>query len=1233
MNFIHRYLPGLAGLGLVWAAGAALADPLDAGFQQPPDSARPETWWHWMNGNLTREGLGADLQAMKDIGLGGATIVNVDCGIPRGNVPFMSPEWRGLFKYTVQEANRLGLELCIENCAGWSSSGGPWNTPENAMQKLVTSEVHVNGPADYDATWPSPPVTLNTYHDIALLAFPETVNETVRMQDFSPVVSLSSGEDPGTRLTDGDPHTVVNLPLPTRGKPQFVQLAFRGPFGARSIKLTAGSGLPDCGGTVAVSDDGQAFKTVGIFSFGRKDSAGRLISLGAQPVLARYWRVQFNTVNAKAKVNHLALAEIDLSPQLVINNLDAKNGLNGNAVLSSPEPDGPAAGAILPHNTIDLTSQLTADGHLHWSVPAGKWIIQRFGYTPTGVLNHPAPKEGEGLECDKFSTAALDAHWDGFMQKILDDVGPLAGKTLTSSLIDSYEVGGQNWSKNFRTEFQKRRGYDPLKYLPAFTGRVVENPAVSERFLWDVRRTIADLFAENYFGHFADLCRQHGLLNAVEPYTGPFESLQSGRTADVVMGEFWSGSQGHPSVKLAASIAHIYGKNIVGAESFTAAPDQGKWQNDPYSLKTLGDLMFCRGLNRCVFHRYASQPWTNRWPGMTMGQWGFHFERTVTWWDQGKGWIDYLTHCQFLLQQGYAVADAAYYTGESAPVEMRVGNPALPAGYDYDAINADVLEHRVTVQNGRLTLPNGISYGVLILPPDDTDMSPAVVERLAELVRAGATIVGPRPQHAPGLTDYPKCDATVQKVADGLWGKCDGETVLENAAGQGRVIWGKPLKDVFAELALKPDFEFQGISAPARLAYVHRVAGEADIYFVSNQQRLFAGADCTFRVTGKIPELWHADTGVMEPAPVWSDHDGRTTVRLDLDPAGSVFVVFRQTATGADHVVTATSSGSVGGDAVSKLVIQHAVYTSVDHAGEMDVTPLLAELARSGQVQVAVDNSVFDRDPAVNHYKELRVTYTLDGKAGQVTVPEGGTLTLPAEATIGQAPEWKPVVGANGAPAVKVWANEQIELHSAAGKVWQVKATDLPAPASVSGAWDLRFPPNWGAPASVTLDKLISWTDHPDSGVRYFSGTATYEKDIEISADRLQAGRELWLDLGAVKNFATVSLNGQNLGVLWKPPFRVNVTAAAKPGSNRLQVKVTNLWPNRLIGDEQLPPDREWNGKELKAWPQWLLDGKPSPTGRFTFTTWHHWTKDSPLLESGLLGPVTLRTAETITVQ
>jgi hypothetical protein len=1229
---LPRLLPSSAWLCLILTASAASTDSLETGFLNPPDSARPQTWWHWMNGNITQEGITADLEAMKQIGLGGATIVNVDCGIPRGPVTFMSPEWRDDFKFAVQEANRLGLELCVENCAGWSSSGGPWNTVTNAMQRVTTSEVRVTGPTNFSAALPQPPTTLDFYRDIAVLAFPAPADEGVRMKDFAPVASASGDEQPADKLTDGNAKTFILLPLPKRGKPQYAQLEFQNAFSARTVKIVGGKGIPECNGEILVSDDGKTFRTLRPFAFGRKGSPVRVVSLGTQPVAARFWRVQFTAIGAKAAATatNIPLAEIELAPRLTIDNVDAKAGFSGNAVLSSSEADDAAEGVVQRREVVDLTSKLTTDGRLNWHAPAGEWVILRLGYTPTGRNNHPAPKEGEGLECDKFSQAALDAHWAGFMQKVLDDIGPLAGKTLNSSLVDSYEVGGQNWSENFRAEFQKRRGYDPLKFLPAFTGRVVDNPAVSERFLWDVRRTIADLFAENYYGHFAELCRQHGLMNAVEPYTGPFESLQCGAPADVVMGEFWSGSQGHPSVKLAASIAHIYGKTIVGAESFTASPEHGRWQNDPYSLKTLGDLAYCQGLNRYVFHRYAMQPWTNHWPGMTMGQWGFHFERTVTWWEQGKSWIDYISHCQFLLQQGRAVSDAAYFTGESAPVEMRVGNPALPAGYDYDAINADVLLHGATVKNGRISLTSGANYAALILPPNDSDMTPQTLQRLRELVRAGATVVGPRPQHSPSLAGFPKCDAQVKKFADELWGKCDGTSVLENSVGKGRIVWGKSLANVFASQNLKPDFEFQGASATTRLAYVHRVAGEADIYFVSNQRRQFDSAECTFRVSDKIPELWHPDTGMIESAPVWSAQAGRTTVRLDFEPAGSVFVIFRHAADGADHVVAGSGNFATELAGVPKLEIQHAVYTATDGAGEMDVTAKLSELVRDGQLVIAANNDTSGRDPAVNHEKELRVDYALDGKPGHVIAHENETLTLPATTTVGQSPQWKTSLAAGGSPVVKAWGNGRVELRMVSGKVLHADAANLPAPQEVTGSWNLSFPPNWGAPPTVTLEKLISWTDHTNDGVRYFSGTATYEKDIEISAERLSAGRELWLDLGTVKNFAEVSLNGQNLGVLWKPPFRVTAAAGAKPGVNKLVVKVTNLWPNRLIGDEQLPPDCEWDGKQLKAWPQWLLDGKPSPTGRLTFMTWHHWTKDSPLLESGLLGPVTLRSAEII---
>ena len=1179
------FLFGSAWLCLALATAAASTDPLESGFLIPPDSARPQTWWHWMNGNITKAGITTDLEAMKQIGLGGATIVNVDCGIPRGNVPFMSPEWREDFKFAVQEANRLGLELCVENCAGWSSSGGPWNTVTNAMQRLTSSETRVQGPAVFDAVLPQPPVTLGFYRDIAVLAFEAPAVEA----------DAASGA------------------APAAAKLEIQRAIYEG---------------EDSGGSADVKA-----RLVALVKRGQYSIVAGNEEMGGDPAYLHVKRLRVEyTLDGKPGTATVAEGETLFLPvnprQLAAARSFVKTSANRTFVHSPPAEPAAAGGAIPRDGIVDLTAKLAADGRLKWDIPPGGWVILRLGYTPTGVNNHPAPKEGEGLECDKFSQAALDVHWAGFMQKILDDLGPLVGKTLDSSLIDSYEVGRQDWTEHFRAEFQKRRGYDPLQFLPAFTGRVVDNPAATERFLWDMRRTIADLFAENYYGHFAELCHQHGLMNAVEPYTGPFESLQCGAPADVVMGEFWSGSQGNPSVKMTASIAHIYGKTIVGAESFTATPEAGRWQNDPYSLKMLGDLMYCQGLNRYVFHRYAMQPWTNRWPGMTMGQWGFHFERTETWWNQGKPWIDYITHCQFLLQQGRAVADAAYFTGESAPVEMRVGNPLLPAGYDYDAIDADVLLHGATVKSGRITLASGANYAVLVLPPDDVNMTPPMLECLRKLVRAGATVIGPRPQHSPSLSDFPKCDAQVKKLADELWGRCDGSQVLENSDGKGRVVWGKVLADVFAGQNLKPDFEFKSVDGRSQLAYVHRIADRADIYFVSNQRRQFDSAECTFRVGGKVPELWHPGSGAIEPAPVWSAQAGRTTVRLDFEPAGSVFVIFRHPADNSDHVVTVSGNTSNASSAGSKLEIQHAVYTAIDGAGGMDVTAKLSGLVRDGELVVEAKNDVFGVDPAVLHVKELRVDYTLDGKPGHAVVHENEMLALPAATKSGQPPQWELSVAAGGSPAVKAWGNGNVVLCTASGKILNANAADLPAPQEISGPWNLIFPPNWGAPPSVTLDKLISWTDHTKAGVRYFSGTATYEKEIEIPADRLTAGRELWLDLGAVKNFAEVSLNGQDFGVLWKPPFRANVTAAAKPGVNHLVVKVTNLWPNRLIGDEQLPPDCEWDGMQLKAWPQWLLDGKPSPTGRLTFTTWHHWTKDSALLESGLLGPVTLRTAE-----
>ncbi len=1174
----------------------AKEDELARGFQNPPDSAKPHTWWHWCNDNITKEGITADLEAMKRVGVGGAQIFNVDVGVPAGRVKFMSAEWREMIQHAVKEADRLGIELCIHNCGGWSSSGGPWVEPQHAMLIVTTSETRVKGPARFSDVLPQPQTRRGFYRDIATLAF-------------------------------------------------------RTPQGNLRIENVQGK--------------------------------------------AAYQRAD------------------NIQP--------------------SGSSTAPPEAVIKREAIVDLTSRMEASGRLTWDVPEGEWTILRIGYTPTGKDNHPATPEARGLEVDKLSREALDAFWAGMMATVINDIGPLAGKSLNNALVDSYEVGSQNWTPRFREEFQKRRGYDLLPYFPVFTGRVVDSPEISERFLWDVRRTVADLFADNYFGYFGELCHKHGLLFSTEPYgNGAFEDITCGGRADIPMGEFWIGGGARESCKLAASTAHVYGRKIVGAESFTATPEQGRWQQDPYSMKALGDLIYCMGVNRFIFHRYAHQPWMNVYPGMTMGQWGFHFERTNTWWEQGAAWLKYLARCQYLLQQGLFVADVLYFVGEHAPVSMPL-HPELKAkGYDYDGCSAEVIM-RLTVKNGRLMLPDGMSYRVLVLPNSEY-MTPPLLRKIRELVQSGATVIGPKPKKSPSLNDYPKCDEEVQRLADEVWGK-------------GKVIEGKPVEEVLATMGVKPDFEYgkENLSASlnhrlevgvyngsrsllkqtgrralrnesaladfdsaansgrrtlrnesasadfrsvvsdaefdsaansgrrtlrnesaladfrsvvsdadfdsaakvdssrqsnAKLEFIHRVVGDTDIYFVSNQRARVEEVDVTFRVSGKTPKLWHPDTGKREKAAVYVEKDGRITIPLRFEPAGSVFVVFRKSAVEAGvsarpHFVAVSHAGArQPKSSAPKLEIRRAIYEAIDGAGSADVTERVKAMVRDGTLSLNANNQMMGGDPTPNHLKRLRVEYLLNGTPHTVIVNENEDLELPPPSGRSEFPVYELALAADGKAELKAWQPGVYEFKSASGKTQKVEVKNVAKPLEVTGQWELSFPPNWGAPPKVTLDKLISWTEHSDPGVRYFSGTATYTKEFDIPKEMLNPRRAIYLDLGRVKNLCEVTVNGKDFGVLWKPPFRVDITGVARAGKNRLEIRVTNLWVNRLIGDEQFPDDSEWQGKRLRQFPQWFLEGKPRPSKqRLTFTTWKHWTKDSPLLESGLLGPVTVRAVERVSVQ
>jgi hypothetical protein len=1117
---------------------------LETGFRRPPEAAKPWTYWFWMNGNLTREGITADLEAMHRVGIGGVLIMDVEVWSPKGPAGFMTTKWREMFQHMLREAGRLGIEVSMNNDAGWCGSAGPWITPELSMQMVVWSEHHVTGPRRWDAVLGRPKATQGFYRDAAVVAFPTPPAERPRMALAEPQFSYGTERHPiaGAKFIDGNAGTTVELPFPAAGSSQILDISFSKPFAAESLTVALDAYHATMTGDLAVSDDGTTFRPVRPFTF-----AWPVSSVNFDRIAARYFRLAFR-FQSPFPSSAIAIGDIQLSPARRIEGIPAKAAFVDESSFLAGTGAPPSPQMAIDRTRIrDLTSRMDHDGRIRWDVPHGEWTVLRFGHTSTGKVNYTAPVEGLGLECDRLSRQAVDTHFAGFIARLVEQQRAVGGNALRHAHIDSWESGSQNWTPQMPEEFRKLRGYGPLAYLPVLTGRAVGSDDISERFLWDLRRTVADLLLHNYAERFRELSLEHGLKLSIEGYgNGPLDDLPYAGLADIPMGEFWTGEGPWWVTKQMASAAHTYGRPVLAEEAFTAHSFASKWTNAPSALKALGDRMFTQGVNRMVFHRYAMQPWLDLKPGMTMGPYGIHFERTNTWWEQSRAWLTYLARCQFLLQQGTFVADIGYLDLKRLPndhIDPASSNLAPPAGYDFDAISNQLLMRDASVSGGRVTLPSGMSYRVLVLPLSTT-MSVAHLRKIRQLVEDGAVVVGPPPARSPGLSGYPGNDAEVRRLASELWGPIDGASLTERRVGKGKLVWGQPLKTVMAEAGVPPDFACDGAETGGRIRYLHRVAGGKDIYFVASGANQAAAFLCSFRVTGKRPQLWHPDTGAIESVAVYEQTASETRIPIRLDPSGSVFVVFD---------------------------------------GQLPASPArLASVTRDG-------------------------------------VEVSGLRAFPA------SDRDFPRVQVNGTGySLETAAAGRYLLRSATGKAVALDLAPMPAPREIPGPWQVNFPDGWGAPPQVTLDRLISWPSHDDEGVRHFSGTASYRRQIDIPGAMLRPGLRLYLDLGRVEVIAEVSLNGHDLGICWKPPFRVNITEAAREGANDLQIKVTNLWPNRMIGDLSLPPDVERNGTRLKSWPQWLLEGRKSPSGRLTFTTWQPWSKGDPLLESGLLGPVAL---------
>jgi hypothetical protein len=872
------------------------------------------------------------------------------------------------------------------------------------------------------------------------------------------------------------------------------------------------------------------------------------------------------------------------------------------------------AGAVL-----NLSAKLGADGKLSWSVPAGEWVLQRIGHTTTGSSTRPPVAGGNGLECDKLSRAAMDAHFAGMMAKLIKTAGPLAGKSLTATHIDSWEVGTQNWTPLFRQEFQRRRGYDPLLWLPCLTDSArakvngkaattyahqIGDAAASARFRWDFNQTVSELLAENYSGRIEELARQHGLRYSLEGYNLPFgDEFTYTARADEPMTEFWTATKFGQNetwrkAEEMASVAHVYGHAICGAESFTSG-DGEKWKLTPADIKSLGDFEFSQGVNRFVVHRYAHQPYLDRAPGATMGPWGLHYERTQTWWEMSGGWHEYLSRCQYLLRQGKFVADLLYLRPESPNQTYFNPNPVPPAGYRFDEISAEALTQRVSVKNGKLVLPDGMSYRVLVLPPAKT-MTPALLEKIRGLTRAGATVLATSlsPQVSPSLQNFPKCDQAVTAVGREIWGDCDGQAVTAHALGKGKLIFGQPLETLLAGMNVPVDF-----SANEKLNWIHRQVDGGEIYFVANPANAAIETRCTFRVKGLRPELWNPETGATSWLAAYEETAAGITVPLRFEPSESAFIVFRQRAGNFDPVVKLLRNGQPLIEPPPKpaeLQIVQATYgVPGDAKRTRDVRAQVQAMVNDGKITFKVAELAQAGDPAYGTVKTFSVEYVAAGKTLKASGQDPDTVALGVTMSAAERPA-EMICDAAGQLHLVARESGSYEWVTASGRTSHAEISTVTPPLEIAGPWQVNFPPKWGAPESVTLTNLISWSDSADAGVKYFSGTATYRTTFDFSDEKSPAANsKYFLALGEVQVMARVKLNGQDCGIAWKPPFRVDVTTALRAGKNSLEIQVANLWPNRLIGDAALPEQQ-----------------------RLTWSSWEPFTKDTPLLKSGLLGPV-----------
>jgi hypothetical protein len=1081
-----------------------------------------------MNGNISKPGIKLDLEWMHREGLAGFQTFDAALATPQvvpHRLVYMTPEWKDAFRYATTLADQLGMEEAIAGSPGWSETGGPWVPASQGMKKYVWSETDVEGGKSSSIVLPHPPADTGAFQNLPIhdeldspdgaKPIPHFYADSVVIayrrpaidapfESLHPKITSSGGALDVAILTDGDLLKTTDLAIPAAGKDAWIQYEFPQPQTMRAITIVtkdvrgfaaALAGLSNPDKSLQASDDGQTFRTVKEIPNG--GAPEQTVSFPA--VTAKYFRVVFTRTpppplpawakNMDPKTlgikvgpppTDYKIAELELHPGARVDRFEEKAAFVPVPDLyefATPPVDPKAV--IQKSDVINLTSKMRPDGTLDWTPPPGDWVILRFGYSLLGITNHPATAEATGLEVDKLNRAYVKSYMNQYLDSYKDTVGAdnMGKRGIKYVITDSWEAGSQNWTDDMIAEFKTRRGYDPTPWMPVLTGHIVESSEASDGFLWDFRKTIADLTADEHYGQVQASLKERGMGHYGESHESGRAFIADGmevkKLDDIPMGAMWTQVPGVNDIEYdynaddreSASVAHIYGQNIAAAESMTAAAAPWAWS--PATLKPTADQELLNGINRFVIHESAHQPLVGKGtkPGLTLGPFGQWFNRNETWAEDAAPWVNYLARSSYMLQQGRFDADLVYFYGEDSNLTaiFHTKAPNVPAGYGFDYINADALIHELSVSNGRITTRSGMSYRVLGLDPYSKHMSLPVLRAIHALVEAGAVVAGPQPVDDPSMADD---HAEFRKLNAELFG--DGTGV--HHVGKGTVYAGQDLADVFQALGVAPDFDYTKPEKDTRILFAHRKLPDGDIYFVDNRSDHDQTVDASFRVAGKVPMLWYAETGKSQPVS-YKIAAGRTTVPLQMEPWGTVFVVFRKPTTQTSRTILSPAS---------------------------------------------------------------------------------------TEAV------------------------------------------------TVNGPWTVSFTPDLGAPPSITLPDLISWSDSTDAGVRYFSGSGTYTKTIHVPEGLFKKNAHLWIDLGSVKNLADVTVNGKNLGTVWHAPYRVDATDALRPGDNEVTIKVTNSWVNRLIGDQQ-----------------------PNVTTKYTSADVKPYSADSPLLASGLLGPVQITSVTT----